>query len=82
MFLRSILLLAKPESRKYCDKACDDIDLGLFKAVKWINLYGAEKEEGDACARVVTWQATSRGVAVKDFKGPDKHNAFLGLSFS
>ena len=22
------------------------------------------------------------GVAVKDFKGPDKHNAFLGLSFS
>ena len=29
--------------------------------------------------QVVTWQATSRGVAVKDFKGPDKHNVVLGL---
>ena len=34
----------------------------------------AAEKEGELRARVVTWQATSQGVAVKDFKGPDKHN--------
>ena len=39
------------------------------------------REKGELSVR--EWSrghATSRGVAVKDLKGPDKHNAFLGLS--
>ena len=48
------------------------------------NLRGARwRREREEVVR--TWsrdRLLRRGVAVKDFKGPDKHNAFLGFPFS